>query len=203
MQSAVARLNAPKLSGAYAGRKPETIENLALHAWAFPVHGAGVIAGLVFLLALVIYFFKSSLYTAPQKAVCLPVAAILLAFFLLNTNFYPRLLTYQAGNELAKQVRGKLDPATVYFWKDTYSSSFNFYTATLRRELTPAAAQADGPVWVLYDSRNEDEIILAGYDLGKKYSAADFEITKLDLKFVDPATRDKQCHELVLAEILR
>ncbi|NNB55208.1 YhdP family protein [Pseudomonas fragi] len=34
MQSAVARLNAPKLSGAYAGRKPETIENLALHAWA-------------------------------------------------------------------------------------------------------------------------------------------------------------------------
>lgn len=34
VQSAVARLNAPKLSGAYAGRKPETIENLALHAWA-------------------------------------------------------------------------------------------------------------------------------------------------------------------------
>lgn len=34
VQSAVARLNAPKLSGAYTGRKPETIENLALHAWA-------------------------------------------------------------------------------------------------------------------------------------------------------------------------
>ena len=33
VQSAVARLNAPKLSGAYADRKPETIENLALHAW--------------------------------------------------------------------------------------------------------------------------------------------------------------------------
>ena len=34
VQSAVARLNAPKLKGAYADRKPETIENLALHAWA-------------------------------------------------------------------------------------------------------------------------------------------------------------------------
>ena len=33
VQSAVARLNAPKLSGAYADRNPETIENLALHAW--------------------------------------------------------------------------------------------------------------------------------------------------------------------------
>ena len=34
VKSAVARLNAPKLSGAYASRKPETVENLALHAWA-------------------------------------------------------------------------------------------------------------------------------------------------------------------------
>ena len=33
VQSAVARLNAPALSGAYADRKPKTIENLALHAW--------------------------------------------------------------------------------------------------------------------------------------------------------------------------
>ena len=34
VQSAVARLNAPKFTGAYAGRKAETIDNLALHAWA-------------------------------------------------------------------------------------------------------------------------------------------------------------------------
>ncbi|MQT83050.1 MULTISPECIES: YhdP family protein [Pseudomonas] len=34
VQSAVARLNATRFSGAYADRKPETIENLALHAWA-------------------------------------------------------------------------------------------------------------------------------------------------------------------------
>lgn len=33
LQSAVARLNAPKLSGAYADRKAETLDNLALHAW--------------------------------------------------------------------------------------------------------------------------------------------------------------------------
>ncbi|KQB53063.1 hypothetical protein AQS70_02465 [Pseudomonas endophytica] len=33
VQSAVARLNAPKLSGAYADRKPESLDNLALHAW--------------------------------------------------------------------------------------------------------------------------------------------------------------------------
>ena len=33
VQSAVARLNAPKLSGAYAHRKAETLDNLALHAW--------------------------------------------------------------------------------------------------------------------------------------------------------------------------
>ena len=34
VQSAVARLNAPKISAAYADRKAETIDSLALHAWA-------------------------------------------------------------------------------------------------------------------------------------------------------------------------
>ncbi|MGP5330428.1 YhdP family protein [Pseudomonas helleri] len=33
VQSAVARLNAPKLSGAYTDRKAEILDNLALHAW--------------------------------------------------------------------------------------------------------------------------------------------------------------------------
>ncbi|MFJ7883604.1 YhdP family protein [Pseudomonas sp. NPDC096917] len=33
VQSAVARLNAPKFKGAFADRNPEAIENLALHAW--------------------------------------------------------------------------------------------------------------------------------------------------------------------------
>ncbi len=33
VQSAVARLNAPSLRGAYAERKPEAVEDLALHAW--------------------------------------------------------------------------------------------------------------------------------------------------------------------------
>ena len=33
VQSAVARLNAPKVRGAYAERKPEAVENLALRAW--------------------------------------------------------------------------------------------------------------------------------------------------------------------------
>ena len=33
VQSATARLNAPKFRGAYAQRKPSTLENVALHAW--------------------------------------------------------------------------------------------------------------------------------------------------------------------------
>ncbi|WP_024690097.1 YhdP family protein [Pseudomonas tremae] len=33
VQSATARLNAPQIKGAYAGRKPSTVDNLALNAW--------------------------------------------------------------------------------------------------------------------------------------------------------------------------
>jgi hypothetical protein len=131
------------------------------------------------------------------------VAAMVFSFFLLNSNFYPALLTYQGGNELAFATKGKVNPADVYFWKETQSSSFNFYTATLRRPFTDSVLQTGKKVWLLFDSSNEEEIKQAGYQLGHQYASPDYEITKLDIKFVNPVKREKQCTKMVLAEISR
>ena len=104
-----------------------------INGWAFPVKSTAVIAGLVIFLAVVFYFIKSKVYHTAQKNIIIPVAAMAFSFFLLNSNFYPQLLTYQGGNELAFAAKEKLTPDDVYFWKETYSSSFNFYTKTLRK----------------------------------------------------------------------
>ena len=99
-----------------------------LNAWAFPLHNFLLILSVVVLLAIVFYFLKNQRLSYVQKAVCVSVTSMALSFFLLNTNFYPQLLKYQGGNELAKKIRGNVDPVNVYFWKNNYSSSFNFYT---------------------------------------------------------------------------
>ena len=96
-----------------------------------------------------------------------------------------------------------VNPDDVYFWKENYSSSYNFSTSTLRKPFTDSIWQGGKKIWLLYDIRNEEEIKQAGYKIGEKYSTRDYEITKLDLKFVNPLKRDSQCTKMVIAEVSR
>ena len=174
-----------------------------INAWAFPPKKGWIIAGVVLLLAVVFYFIKSNLYSSIQKAVTVSVAAMVFLFFLLNSNFYPQLLTYQGGNELVFATKGKINPDDVYFWKATYSSSFNFYTATLRKPFADSVLSPGKKIWLLYMLDNEEEIKNAGYKLKPQYSATDYEITRLGIKFINPAKREKECTKMILAEITR
>lgn len=173
-----------------------------LNVWAFPVNSFFTIATVVLLLAVVFYFLKRPSFSFLQKAVGISVSAMVVSFFLLNGNFYHRLLSYQGGNQMAKKIKGNVDPANVYFWKDNYSSSFNFYTATERKQFDDSIfIKGKKPIWLLFDVRNRDEIRQAGYTIGTAYSVRDFEITKLNMKFVNPATRNKELTEIFVAEI--
>ncbi|HET9825792.1 MAG TPA: glycosyltransferase family 39 protein [Chitinophagaceae bacterium] len=173
-----------------------------VNAWAFPVNGVFIFIGLIFLLAVVFYFLKSQQYALFDKSVYVSVACISFSFFLLNSNFYPQLLTYQGGNQLAKMAKGNLDPADVYFWKDNYSSSFNFYTATERKEFNDSLwAKGKAPLWLLFDIRDTSKIRQDGYRINIYYSSRDYEITKLDFKFINPATRDRTLTRSTLGEI--
>lgn len=172
-----------------------------INSWAFPVKSIGVIIGVVFLLSVVFYFIKSTTYSFLQKAVAASVATIAFCFFLLNTNFYPQLLTYQGGNELARLTKGKVDPKTVYYWKDMQSSSFSFYTKTLRQQFEDSVLVPGKKMWLLFDIRSEDEIKQAGYQFGQRYSTLDYEVTKLDIKFINPEKRNNECTRMIIASV--
>ena len=160
-----------------------------LNAWAFPLHNFLLILSVVLLLAIVFYFLKNQRLSYVQKAVCVSVTSMALSFFLLNTNFYPQLLKYQGGNELAKKIRGNVDPVNVYFWKNNYSSSFNFYTATERKQFDDSIfLKGKKPIWLLFDNNDSTDIRQSGYKIGLTYRVPDFGITKLNLKFVNPVT---------------
>jgi len=175
-----------------------------INAWAFPVTNPLTVAVVVLLLAVVFYFVNNKQMTYLQKSIGISAAAVALCFFLLNVNFYPQLLKYQAGNELAKKIKGNVDPANVYFWKDNYSSSFNFYTATERKQFDDSLLiRGKKPIWLLFDARNLQDIKKAGYEIGLTYSAVDYGVSRLDLKFLNPGTREKELSELVIGEISR
>jgi 4-amino-4-deoxy-L-arabinose transferase-like glycosyltransferase len=174
-----------------------------INGWAFAPTKVWVVGGTILLLAVVFHFIKSKVYSPLQKAVTFSVATMAFVFFLLNSNFYPQLLTYQGGNELAFAARKKVNTDDVYFWNNNYSSSFNFYTASLRKPFADSVLQPGKKIWLLYDIRFDKEIKSAGYKVVPRYTAIDYEITRLNIKFVNPASREKECTKLVLAEISR
>jgi hypothetical protein len=157
---------------------------------------------LILLLSLVFYFFLSKKFTGIQKAITVSVAAISLLFFLLNTNFYPQLLTYQSGKPMADLTKGKVDPKNVYFWKNTFSSAYTFYSASLRQVYNDTLRQPEKNFWLVYEKSQQYQVDSAGFVFGRSFSVPDYEITRLKKKFVDPATRKEVLDEMVMSEVL-
>ncbi len=173
-----------------------------INAWAFPVKNFLLIVSVILLLSVVFYFIKNQRLSYLQRAVGCSVATMIVFFFLLNTNFYPQLLKYQGGNQLAKKTKGNVDPADIYFWKNNYSSSFNFYTATERKQFDDSVFRnGKKPIWLLFDIHDMDDIQKAGYKMGMTYTVPDFEVTRLSLGFINPGTRKKELTEMVVGEI--
>lgn len=174
---------------------------LLANIWAFPVKNNFVLAGLVVLLTFFFYFLMSKFFTSFQKAIISSVVAIALFFFLANTNFYPQLLTYQGGKSLADMTRGIADPKEVYFWKNTYSSSYSFYSSSDRQVYNDSLSGKH--FWLIYEKSQRAEVDSVGFVFGKSFSVRDYEITRLKQKFVNPVTRNETLDSILMAEVVR
>jgi hypothetical protein len=170
--------------------------------WAFPIKSNWIFFALIVLLALVFYFILSKKYSSQQKSITVSVSSVALLFFLLNTNFYPQLLSYQSGKPLADLTKGKVDPKNVYFWKDTYNSAYSFYSASLRQVYNDSLRRPEKNFWLIYEKSQQSLIDAAGFIFGKKYLVPDYEITRLKKSFVDPSTRKEVLDETIMAEVL-
>jgi 4-amino-4-deoxy-L-arabinose transferase-like glycosyltransferase len=172
-----------------------------INVWAFPVNGVWVVIGVVLLLAVIFYFIKSTAYSHLQKAVTVSVAAMIFSFFLLNTNFYPQLLKYQAGQMLAVTTKGKVDPADVYVQRHSYSASYTFYSNSIFKKFDDSLLLTGKKIWLLTEPGPFEELKRDGYQTGLEYSVPHFRVSKLNLKFINPETRNKEISKMMLVEI--
>jgi 4-amino-4-deoxy-L-arabinose transferase-like glycosyltransferase len=171
-----------------------------VNVWAFPVTNVFVIAGFVVLLAGVVFLLLRFTITM-QKLVGASVLTSAVLFFLLNANFYPQLLRYQAGNEMAFDKARKADAKNIYFWPEVYSHSFNFYTAELRKEFTGSIMQRPSPIWIMTDAERLDQLKQKGLPFIESYEKDDYGITTMQLPFINPATRKRELTKLILVRV--
>jgi 4-amino-4-deoxy-L-arabinose transferase-like glycosyltransferase len=163
--------------------------------WAVPIIALG-------LLGLGLWWWRSSDKTQGPIIASLVTAAVF--NFLLNANFYPQLLQYQAGTSLGQIAKTQIGPEErlAYLEGDAKAWSFDFNTAQIIPTLGLAEIADTKTPHVLYLSeRGLERLTEAGLKPEVLAQAVDYRVSRLGLKFLRPETRPLQLKTLYLVRV--
>lgn len=165
---------------------------LAINAWAFPLASLAVAAGALLLAAVGLWLARSGHGMARLVLASLAVAVVF--NYLQNFNFYPHLLRYQAGNNLAAAVHAQgLEVARIAYLEGfARANSFDFHTARLTPPVSLDALRTSRTPALVYTSEpGREAIVAAGLGVEVLASNPDFRVTRLNARFLDPRQREE------------
>jgi 4-amino-4-deoxy-L-arabinose transferase-like glycosyltransferase len=156
------------------------------------------------LLAGAVYF----LLKWKKSSVMLIMASVWISLainFTLNGWFYPNLLKYQWGSEMANYIEeNDIDASTVYEYY-TFTYSFNFYAGrtadVVIDEIIEHKLKKGKEVHVITaDPYLQD--LRSDFKVHTLYTFGSHSVTLLNMKFLDPATRAQTLKPIYLVKIL-
>ena len=174
-----------------------------LNLWAFPMdQWAWITAYIVFLVYLISFLVrKEELF---KKLVIGSVVLISFTNFILHTNFYPKLIKYQSGSELAYAVHEQNIPIENIYFLETFSRSFDFYAESFIREISIeqlASENIDREIWVFTYEEGIEKLRNAGIVWEKEIKAEHFRITNFNAQFLNPETRSESLTNAYILKI--
>jgi 4-amino-4-deoxy-L-arabinose transferase-like glycosyltransferase len=178
---------------------------IVLNYYFLPPSLFGQVIGAILILALLALLFRKSGQRA-NKVVYLTVCVAILFNLFMNYNFFPKLLKYQGGNELAFQMRNENNPINDkdIILLDVNAHSFDFYRnynhdiVDLNQLKNKLPALQDK--YFLITSKLARES-LDSFTVKPVVSHLDYNVTTLRLKFLNPKTRMSKVDTLILAKI--
>lgn len=161
-----------------------------LCGWLFPANNIFIILlALAVLAYLVISLLRKEAVAA--KLVTVSVACMAMANILLSGSFYPSILKYQGGSNLAYDVRDrKIDTAHLHYFY-AHSFAFDFYT----KRLNPQASMEDirdnklPDAWLFTNHPGLDSLRGAGIVFADSIASDQYRLTRLKKTFLVPSTR--------------
>jgi len=179
----------------------------ALNFYFFkPVSWVMYIAG-VGLLGLLSWLIINRSLRKGIKTIYVSAVALLLFNFFLFYNFFPQLLKYQAGNEMVRVMTEKniRIPDKQIMLIDPNAHSFDYYRAYCHPLITLEEIKRNYPAlkdnYFLLNRSDRDQLQEQGFQVEPVISQKDYNVAKVSLKFLNPATRIKRLDTLMLAKI--
>ena len=181
----------------------------ALNYYFFkPLNFFIAITGCLLLFA-VIFLWMNKKLSAGARIIFGSAGAAVLFNVMLNYNFFPQLLKYQGGNELAAIMYSKnitIPPPDIILLESN-AHSFDFYTGNNHRFLSPDEIDnwytPEAGKYFLMNKTQQTELELKGYRVEPLISHIDYNVAKVSLKFLNHGTRQSGLDTLMLARIYK
>ncbi len=136
------------------------------------------------------------------RVISVSVIGSIILNVVLNTHFYPSLLAYQAGSSMAQVVAKNNIPVDhIYKLSDHHTWAFDFYNKRPLQITSTEKIKNGKDVWVYVDELQIRELHNLGFDWDRQFTENQFRITRLQAKFLDPATRKKVLNKMHLIHI--
>lgn len=155
------------------------------------------------LLAIGVVGYLTSQKDAPylKIATVALLSSVLLNGFM-NAHFYPKLLEYQGGSNMAALVQEQQIPVDrIYKISERYSWSLDFYNKKPVQitSLDEIANKSD--VWVYATDDELQQLKQKGLTWDNQITVDQFRITRLQIKFLNPNTREEKLNLMHLVHL--
>ncbi|WP_062053939.1 ArnT family glycosyltransferase [Aquimarina longa] len=182
-----------------------SIAILFLIFWAFTMPNVIIILCYLLLITGLCYVITKTM-NPYRKLVIISVYFMVLINFCLNTQFYPKLLLYQAGNNAAKIIKTEqINPNSVFMLNGRPSWSLDFYTNRITPIVdinTISTTMKTGDWLFLYDNQLE-KLKEHTISWSTKYEINHYRITRVKGSFLNPNTRDNTLEKAYLLKIIK
>ncbi|MER3376426.1 MAG: glycosyltransferase family 39 protein [Allomuricauda sp.] len=156
---------------------------------------------LVAILGVITYFCLKR--EAPYlRIITISICSSLLLNGLLNTHFYPRLLRYQGGSTMAEKVEEHQIPVDKIF-KITKRLTWglDFYNKKPVGIVSVSDLEDKSDIWIYATDQELEKLVNEGYHWHEQITVDQFRITRLQLKFLNPNTRQKKLEQMHLVHL--
>ena len=174
---------------------------LLIGFWVFPLDSAGYYGILLSGIGLGILLFYR--WKAPLKRlVGVSLYAAVLLNLVMNAHFYPSLLRYQGGSEMAQLIeRESLEIDTLYKVSDQHSWALDFYFGKPLEKIEVHQLPATRVTWVYADEKERELLRNSGISWDTEYTVDQFRISRLQARFLNPGTRPEVLRKKYLLRV--
>jgi len=178
-----------------------TVFVLLVSFYVFPLeHWYGYVF-LVLALAVTAYFIwkKDDLVT---KIVTVALFSSLLLNGLMNAQFYPKLLEYQGGSTMAQRVKEQNIPVdNIYKVSEQHTWALDFYDQDPVNIISIPELKSKNDVWVYATDQELAQLSKQGIQWDDQITVDQFRITRLQIKFLNPNTRQEKLDKMHLVHL--